>query len=275
MSTEDAIQVLMNSIYDAFDRQNSMVRVFIDLAKAFDPVDRDYLFDKLEFCGIKNVELQWFIRYLSNRNQCVKFKGELSDVMATNFGIPQGGVLSAMLYIIYVNDIEFCSKNIKYVMYADDTCVFYENKNLNDNVELLNNELENVCDWMDANRLTVNSEKSNYIIFSRAQKMLHPLEHEIKLKECVLTRVNCTKYLGICIDEHLVWRHHVNSLTSKLSKYVPVIYKIRSQIDKNSLKLLYNSLIYSNLIYCNSVWGAAHANTLQPLFLVQKKLSEP
>ena len=197
MSTEDAIQALVNSIYDAFDSQNSVVGVFIDLAKAFDSVDRDYLLDKLRFYGIKNVELQWFRSYLSNRNQCVKFKGELSDVMSTNFGIPQGGVLSALLYIIYVNDIEFCSRNIKYVMYADDTCVFYENKNLNENIELLNNELKNVCDWMDANRLTVNSEKSNYIIFSRAQKMLPPLEHEIKLKECVLTRVNCTKYLGI------------------------------------------------------------------------------
>ena len=159
---------------------------------------------------------------------------------------------------------------MKYVMYADDTCVFYENKNLNENIELLNTEFKNVCDWMDANRLTVNSEKSNYIIFSRVQKILPPLEHENKLKECVLTRVNCTKYLGICIDEYL--EHHVNSLTSKLSKYVPVFYKIRSQIDKNSLKLLYNSLIYSNLIYCNSVWGAGHANTLQPLFLVQKKI---
>ena len=134
MSTEDAIQALVNSIYDAFDSQNSVVGVFIDLAKAFDSVDRDYLLDKLEFYGIKNVELQWFRSYLSNRNQRVKFKGELSDVMSTNFGIPQGGVLSALLYIIYVNDIEFCSRNIKYVMYADDTCVFYENKNLNENI---------------------------------------------------------------------------------------------------------------------------------------------
>ena len=187
MSTEDAIQALVNSIYDAFDRQNSVVGVFIDLAKAFDSVDRDYLLHKLEFYGIKNVELQWFRSYLSNWNQCVKFKGELSDVMSTNFGIPQGGVLSALLYIIYVNDIEFCSRNIKYVMYADDTCVFYENKNLNENIELLNNELKTyVIGWMLIG--TVNSEKSNYIIFSIAQKILPPLEHEIKLKECVLTR---------------------------------------------------------------------------------------
>ena len=53
--------------------------------------------------------------------------------------------------MIYVNDVEFCSRNIKYVVYADDTCVFYENKNLNGNVELLNNELKNVryvIGWM-------------------------------------------------------------------------------------------------------------------------------
>ena len=142
-----------------------MVGVFIDLAEAFDSVYRDYLLDKLEFYGIKNVELQWFRSYLSNRNQCVKFKDEPSYS-----DIPQGGVLPALLYIIYVNDIEFCSRNIKYVMYADDTCAFYENKNLNGNVELLNNELKNVRDWMDANRLTANSVKSNYIISSRAQK---------------------------------------------------------------------------------------------------------
>ena len=81
-----------------------------------------------------------------------------------------------------------------------------------------------------------------------------------------------TKYLGVKLDENLMWIPQVNSVVSKVSKYVPIIYNLRNHLNNMSLRLLYNSLVYPNIVYCNSVWGAANASTLRPLVLMQKKI---
>ena len=272
LSTENAIQVLANAMYDSFENDKSAVGVFIDLSKAFDSLDRDYLCAKLEYYGVRDVELQWFSSYLNSRKQCVRFKDEFSSVLPTNFGVPQGGVLSAILYIIYVNDIVMCTDKVKYVIYADDTCVFADHSKLKDNMEIMNRELFKINEWMIANRLTVNTDKTNYMIFSRAQKKIQAGPFVLKLNGSQLNRVGETKYLGVIIDEHLSWKSHVSSIVAKLSKYVPIIYRVKDQLNTASLKLLYNTLIYPNLIYCNSVWGAANVSTLRPLVVAQKRI---
>ena len=128
----------------SFEQGNAAIGVFVDLSKAFDSLDRDHLCTKLEFYGIKNNELKWFRSYVSNRKQCVKYKNTVSNFAATNFGVPQGGVLSALLYIIYGNDIVKCTNNLIFVMYADDMCIFAGHRNLESNVLIMNRELEYV-----------------------------------------------------------------------------------------------------------------------------------
>ena len=223
MSTENAIQVLVNAVYDSFEQGNAAIGVFVDLSKAFDSLDRDHLCTKLEFYGIKNNELKWFRSYVSNRKQCVKYKNTVSNFAATNFGVSQGGVLSALLYIIYVNDIVKCINNLKFVMYADDTCIFAGYRNLESNVLIMNRELEYVSQWMIDNRLTVNVKKSNYVIFSRAQRKLEKETCVIHLSGSRLAKVKETKYLGVKLDEYLMWIPQVNSVVSKVCKYVPII----------------------------------------------------
>ena len=129
MSTENAIQVLVNAVYDSFEQGNAAIGVFVDLSKAFDSLDSNHMCTKLKFYGIKNNELKWFRSYVSNGKQCVKYKNAVSNFAATNFGVPQGGVLSTLLNIIYVNDIVKCTNNLKFVMYADDTCIFAGHRN--------------------------------------------------------------------------------------------------------------------------------------------------
>ena len=103
--------------------------VFLDFVKAFDSLGRNVLFAKLEYYGIKGLALNWFKNYLSDRKQCVKYRGVESELLTTRYGTAQGSVLGPLLYLIFVNDIVHCSSILKFTMYADDTCVYFSDRN--------------------------------------------------------------------------------------------------------------------------------------------------
>ena len=97
--TNDWYLNLENSEYTAV--------TFIDLKKAFDTVNHDILRQKLEHYGVKNKEIRWFCSYLTNRKQCCKVNGQLSDLESITTGVPQGSCPGTLLFIIYVNDLHF------------------------------------------------------------------------------------------------------------------------------------------------------------------------
>ena len=74
------------------------------------------------------------------------------------------------------------------------------------------------------------------------------------------------------LDEHLLWAEHINMVIRKISKFVPIMYKIRNSLNLCDLKLIYNSLVYPNVIYCNIIWGGICKTRLNLLFVLQKKI---
>ena len=87
-----------------------------------------------------------------------------------------------------------------------------------------------------------------------------------------LDKCSNTKYLGIYIDENLNWSAHINYVIRKTSKLVPILYQVRNNMSRNSLKLLYNSIIYPSFIYGNIIWGSSSKTKLNPLIVLQKKV---
>ena len=104
-STETAIVYLTDYILEHMDRQTITGAVFIDLKKAFDLVDHEYLLFKLEHYGVKGSSLDWFWNYLTKRTQRVQFGNEKSSTQAIHFGIPPGSILEPLLFVLYVNDL--------------------------------------------------------------------------------------------------------------------------------------------------------------------------
>ena len=271
VSTSDAVLDIVNSLYDAFDVGETAVGVFLDLAKAFDSLNREILFRKLEYYGIGGIELMWFKSYFSDRRQYVKYKDVNSDILRVNYGVAQGSVLGPILYSIFVNDFVSSSTSLKFVMYADDTCVFRTDYNLNRNVYFINRELETVNRWLYDNCLTMNYEKSHYIIFHRKQRTIVDPNHHILINGIKLEKLDNIKYLGLCLDDTLSWKSHVSQLTRKVSKFMPMLYNVRNNVSREGLKLIYNSLIYPLLMYCNVVWGSCCQSYLNNLNTIQKK----
>ena len=115
--------------------------------------------------------------------------------------------------------------------------------------------------WITLNRLTLNMDKCHFIAFHRHQRSLPNLLPEVKIENFEIEKCSSTKYLGVHLDETLRLNVHINSIIRKISKFVPILYNIRSCLDRTSLKLLYNCLIYP---FDDTV--------LKPLIVFQKKI---
>ena len=141
-STDYAIIELVEQIYQNFEENKCTLGVFIDLAKAFDTVDHKILLRKMEIYGIGGTTLKWFENYLTNRKQYIQIsnikKTDLKDVVC---GVPQGSILGPLLFLIYVNDLQYASNLLDPIMFADDTNLFYTEENIKTLLDIVNIEL--------------------------------------------------------------------------------------------------------------------------------------
>ena len=152
-----------------------------------------------------------------------------------------------------MNDLFSVSEFIFTILYADDTCVLMNGKHLEDLVTRMQKELNLLYTWLQANKLSLNGQKTYYIIFHRAR---------IKL---------ASHTYDLYIDDKITWIPHITYVKNKVSKGIGIMFKARHYLKRNALVNLYNSFIYPYLIYCIEAWGNATNCHLKQLYLIQKK----
>ena len=270
-STTQALLSLTESIKSSIDNGKFGCGIFLDLQKAFDTVNHEILLQKLEHYGIRGNVLCWFQSYLSGRTQYVTVNGHVSDLLPITCGVPQGSVLGPLLFLIYVNDLPKVSKVMQFYLFADDTSIYFDSNNLVYLQKIVNRELKKIKKWLEANRLALNIDKTNYVIFHSPTRKIEEFV-KIKLGSKPITRVNYIKYLGVLVDATLSWKPHITELTKKLARTFGIFYKIRHYVSPDTLKLLYYSLFYSFISYGITVWGLTHPSYMDPLWKLQKKV---
>ena len=263
-----ALLDLYDKISLAGDRDEFAIGIFIDLSKAFDTINHNILLRKLHYYGVRGIGYDWFASYLSNRKQYVDVNGYSSVLSNISCGVPQGSILGPLLFIIYINDITSTSNLLHYILFADDTNLFYSSKCINDLQSKVNEELRKLAIWFRANLLSLNVNKTNFIIFGGKH---YPKNMDINIDGNVLNRVECTKFLGVYIDSRLRWKDHITHVASKIAKSIGVINHCKFILPRPVLFLLYYTIIYPYLIYCNIVWGCAGITLLQKLKILQKR----
>ena len=147
------------------------------LKKAFDTVDHDALLDKLNHYGFRGIINIWFSSYLKNRTQTTQVDHHyISDKAVVGFGVPQGSVLGPLLSLLYVNDIHRCSNKLRSYLFADDTNILCADKNVKNLETTVNNELQNLYNWLTANKLTLNIKKNptlQYFILTKSDLLIN------------------------------------------------------------------------------------------------------
>jgi hypothetical protein len=215
----------------SIDRREFAVGIFLDLSKAFDTVNHNILLDKLNYYGIRGLSLDWFKSYLSNRFQYVEFNGS---------------ILGPLLFLLYINDLNQVSNILEFILFADDTNILFSGKYCCSLSNILNNELHNISIWLKANMLSLNLDKTKFMVVKTRTNqdnfnfMLYIDNHPIE-------QTKETLFLGVILDEFLSWKPHISYIANKISKSVGIIYKSSFYLSKPLLRSLYYSMIYPYL----------------------------
>ena len=101
---------------------------------------------------------------LDGRSQYVPYNHANSAFRNVNCGVPQGSIIGPLFFIVFMNDIFYASELLFNVLYADDTSIFLSHKDLQTLIQSMNNEMKHMSLWLKANKLTLNSEKTYYIV---------------------------------------------------------------------------------------------------------------
>ena len=270
-STDFALIELSDKIAEAIDRKQFMIGIFVDLSKAFDTLNHSILLQKLSNYGIRGLANDWFQSYLNSREQYVNFNNVLSNRCKITTGVPQGSILGPLLFLLYINDICGSSRLLRFILYADDTNIFYSGENLDQLCATVNNELRGVMQWFKTNRLSVNLKKTNFVMFGSPSKIRKLRKCEIFLDNINISRTNTAKFLGVIIDETLSWKNHINYIKGKISKNIGIIKRLKYKLPEKTLNTLYNTLVFPYLNYCNIIWANNKPTRLKSLLVLQKR----
>ena len=266
-STTSTTSFYINDIYEAMNKKQVTVSVYIDAMKAFDTVNHDILCKKLEYFGIIGNNAKWIKNYLSNRKQCTFANDKLSNQVNITCGVPQGSVCGPLLFLLYINDISMVLKKCKVSLYADDTVLYYSSNTIEQAMPVIQRDLILLSDWCKRNRLTVNCNKTKYCTYGMRSfiKKSKNVDTILSLNGTVLEKVCSYKYLGFILDDQLNFNKHINELSKLVSHKLYLLSKIRKYLTTNACINIFKSMVLPLMEYGDIVYARTSSENLQKI----------
>ena len=243
--------ILCNSFCKAIDEGKEVCAIICDISKASDRVWHEGLLYKLQTVGIKGHLLQWFTDYLNNWKQRVVLPGVFSHWTDLKAGVPQGSILGPLHFFIYINDI-LRNINSSIRLFADDTCLFIIVENPIQSATILNSDISQIYTWASNWLVTFNPSKTKSLLFSRKLfKSRHPT---LYMNQQDIITVKSHKHLGLTSTNDLSCHEHLNNIKTKAWHRMNVMRKLKFQLNRKSLQIIYFSFIIPLLEYADVVW---------------------
>ena len=174
------------------------------------------------------------------------------------------------VHYIYTNDLPTSLSHSKSILFADDTTIYSTSQNPSTTQNNIENDMCALSDWFCANKLSLNAQKTNFIVFSPKNKPTNITS--LNLENQIIQKVNCAKFLGIFIDDELKWSVHINHVLKRVSSGSYALHSVKIFLSRDNMKTLYYSIIHSHLSYGTLLWGSAFQYRLHQLEVIQKKI---
>ena len=272
---EDAALTLLHFLHQHLDRPRTHARLlFIDFSSAFNTIQPHLLGYRLLNDFLLDPSLVgWIMDFLTQRSQCVRVNGTMSDKLLSSTGSPQGCCLSPVLYILYTNNCTSMYENRHILKFADDSVI----------VSLLTGEeqvhgpvVNDFVSWCDVSFLQLNVSKTKEVIVDLRKFPSIPVP--ISIKGVEIERVDSYKYLGIVIDKDLSFGPHVDTVTKKMQQRLFFLRKMNSfRVCSKMMTIFYRSFIESAFTFCMAAWygylSMQNRNKLQGKINLASKIS--
>lgn len=271
-STTDSLIHLSQEILTGFARKQYTISVFFDINKAFDRIRPStilHALQKLQYGG----NIFFFIQnFLEGRLFQIRIGHMLSAPTRQITGTPQGSVLSPLLFILAVNNIQnHIRYPVKHLLYADDLALFVRGNDLQTLQHNLQSTINRLAVWGDEHGLSFAPSKTKVINFTKKRNT--PLL-QLNLKGEPLLQVNSTRFLGLTFDHTLTWSLHIQELRRKCSQRLNLLKKVNGTswgADKKCILRIYYSHIRSILDYGSIVYASASESNLKKLDPLQNQ----
>jgi hypothetical protein len=283
LGTEDALAQLSKDIYTNLEQKNKTLGIFMDLSKAFDSISHVKLLSIFQSIGINNKSYKLFKSYLQNRKQQVQIGDTLSNELTITNGVPQGTVLSPILYIIYVAELGNLNIHGKLFSYADDTALIISETNWEKAYQYAESDMCIINEWFFKHNLRLNPNKTKFITFTQ-DKRTQPIISEIKIHKlcciaknkndsCILIKkIDNIKYLGVVFDQYMKWDIQIKNLIIKMRKLNHFYINAKKVLDKSMLRMVYFAMTQSILQYGITAWGGLGIVAYNKLQTAQKSI---
>lgn len=273
-STSTALIKITDDIRSAIDDKKLTLLTLLDFSNAFNCVDHDILLAVLRSLNFSHSNLLWFSSYLDGRQQCVRIDDIYSGWCNVDSGVPQGGVLSPLLFSIFINTIVPALRFSSFHLYADDVQLYvsFEPDQTAHGIDCLNRDLVAIYNWTQKFGLQINPSKTQVMIIggnyyiSRLNTNCLPLViyNSQPLQFC--TEV---KNLGLYITNNLSWDCHIAQVGKKMYGSMHSLKLMKNFLPQSTRLTLVNALLFPILDYADVCYPDATEEQLNKLERLQ------
>ena len=254
-STDTCLTYLHDKILKGFDEGLLTGMIAIDLQKAFDTIDHEILLSKMPLLGFSENSIKWFRSYLSNRTFHVSLNSYMSSAGKIICGVPQGSILGPLLFLLYINDMPQAVESDLF-LYADDSGLALQHKDINIMNQQLNKDFHNLCLWFIDNKLSIHfgEDKTKCILFASKQKIKRAGKLEISFNNIKIKQYSSLTYLGCILDNTLSGEAMATKTIKKINARLKFLHRKNDFLTPELRRLLCNALIQPHFDYVCSSW---------------------
>lgn len=262
---------ITNKIVHNYNNRKTSALLLLDIENAFDSVWHEGIISRMITYNFPDYLIRITMEFLKNRNFSVKINNNFSDSITIPAGLPQGSVLSPLLFSLYVNEIPF-AQHTDIAMYADDTAIISTSMQKFTANKYLEEHMNHISTFYNKWKIKINADKTKLIHFSRKRKPTKR-QHIIKINDTPIAETKSLKYLGLHLDHKLKFTNHIQAIKQKFRASFKLMYSIlKSKIHIKHKLNLYKNGMRPILTYACPIWSNTAYGNIKSLEVLQNKV---